>query len=985
LACPTGSTSITNLPAIAGANFQVFGMNQSGQLTGFFSVLDIHPAEAFFYSNGNLTDLGTLGGSTSEGHSINALGQIVGSSHLSGDTSSHAFFLTNGGPLQDLGTLGGLSSTATAINDNGVIIGDSDVAGGGTGAFIVTNGVMASIGNLGSNYSSAAALNNNGLVVGQSGVASGGTNAFVYFNGVLSNLGTLGADYSAAFEVNDAGEIVGESAVNSTDVHGFVYMNGTMTDVGTLGGTSSSAFLVNSAGLAAGVASTTGDAELHGFVYSNATMTDLGTLGIGTISVPNAINSKGQIVGVSFIDSTNEHAFLWENGTLTDLNTLLPANSGWELIQAFYLNDAGRVVGVGNHDGVSAWFIMDLGGTANNPPIAVAGPDQTVDCAAQANLDGSGSSDPDNDPLTYEWSANGSVLGTTAKLSVSLPIGKNVVTLKVTDTCGLSSTATLTVTVVDTAPPTGSCPAPVTVAADSNCQAVVPNFASQVIASDNCTPAASLVITQDPAPGTLVGAGQHQINIKVTDSSGNSSGCSVAFAVLDATLPVITGMPAPFTLSVGSGCQAQVPNVLGSVTATDSCTPANLLGKSQNPAAGTLIGVGTYQMTITVTDGSGNSTVSTVSFNVVDKTAPSILAGLNPRTVSTDATGQGTVPNVLADLLVTDNCTSADKLVKGQSPVAGTKLLVGSFIIVVMVSDEAGNSTSANVGLNVIDATPPSIVAGLDPRTVSTDANCQGSVPNVLADLVATDNATPANQLLKSQSPGAGTQVPAGPSIIVVTVTDAAGNSTSANVGLNVVDTTAPSILAGLDPRTVSTDTNCQGTVPNVLADLLVTDNCTPANQLVMSQSPAAGTKVPTGLSVIVVNVTDAAGNTNSATIALNVADTTAPVIQSLSVSPNVLSPPNHQLVPVTVSAYVTDNCDPAPVTKIVSIATNDGYSPNDVQITGNLTALLAANKSSSGGNRVYTITVQATDASGNSSTAQVTVTVPKSNGSSGS
>jgi hypothetical protein len=133
----------------------------------------------------------------------------------------------------------------------------------------------------------------------------------------------------------------------------------------------------------------------------------------------------------------------------------------------------------------------------------------------------------------------------------------------------------------------------------------------------------------------------------------------------------------------------------------------------------------------------------------------------------------------------------------------------------------------------------------------------------------------------------------------------------------------------------------------------------------------------------VTTTVTDASGNTGTFVVLLIVSDTTAPVIQTLSVSPNVLSPPNHQLVPVTVSAVVTDTCDAAPVAKIVSITTNDGTSPGDITITGNLTAVLAASKTSSGGSRVYTITVQATDASTNSSTAQVTVTVPKSSGSS--
>ena len=50
------------------------------------------------------------------------------------------------------------------------------------------------------------------------------------------------------------------------------------------------------------------------------------------------------------------------------------------------------------------------------------------------------------------------------------------------------------------------------------------------------------------------------------------------------------------------------------------------------------------------------------------------------------------------------------------------------------------------------------------------------------------------------------------------------------------------------------------------------------------------------------------------------------------------------------------------------------------MQITGDLSALLAANKGPNGNTRLYTLTVQCTDVSGNISTATVTVAVSHSN-----
>jgi hypothetical protein len=138
---------------------------------------------------------------------------------------------------------------------------------------------------------------------------------------------------------------------------------------------------------------------------------------------------------------------------------------------------------------------------------------------------------------------------------------------------------------------------------------------------------------------------------------------------------------------------------------------------------------------------------------------------------------------------------------------------------------------------------------------------------------------------------------------------------------------------------------------------------------------------LPVGQYVVTVTATDASGNSASAALSLSVADTTPPVVQALTVSPDVLSPPNHQLVCVTVTPVVSDNCDTTPVTKIINITCTEPTAPGDIQITGNLTATLAASKNSSGSARVYTLIVQTTDASGNGSSASVMVTVPKSNG----
>lgn len=93
----------------------------------------------------------------------------------------------------------------------------------------------------------------------------------------------------------------------------------------------------------------------------------------------------------------------------------------------------------------------------NQPPIAVANTlPATVQASGQTatvNLDGTGSSDPNNDPLTYSWTDNGQVIATTAQASVQLAIGTHSIVLTVNDgKGGTASTAAQTVMVIPEQP-----------------------------------------------------------------------------------------------------------------------------------------------------------------------------------------------------------------------------------------------------------------------------------------------------------------------------------------------------------------------------------------------------------------------------------------------------------------------------------------------------------------------------------------------------
>ena len=101
-----------------------------------------------------------------------------------------------------------------------------------------------------------------------------------------------------------------------------------------------------------------------------------------------------------------------------------------------------------------------LGGQpTNQPPVADAGPNQTVgdgNCNGQelVTLDGSGSFDPDGDPLSFTWTEppGGSVIATGAQPSVSFATGIHTIGLTVEDPFGSSDSDTVVIEVIACTP-----------------------------------------------------------------------------------------------------------------------------------------------------------------------------------------------------------------------------------------------------------------------------------------------------------------------------------------------------------------------------------------------------------------------------------------------------------------------------------------------------------------------------------------------------
>ncbi len=193
------SVQISDLGTLGGFGANVTGVNASLEVAGTEYVSGSDDRAFLLDANGVNHDLGILtGGTASFATSLNSDGQVVGYSGNSlggiGSLSPEAF-LYSAGQMTGLGTLGGVGSEAEGINDAGQVVGWANTTSGGQDAFLYSGGKMTDLGGLeNSNFSVANAINDQGQMVGYSSVGGQGSlahHAFLYSDGEMTDLGTL--------------------------------------------------------------------------------------------------------------------------------------------------------------------------------------------------------------------------------------------------------------------------------------------------------------------------------------------------------------------------------------------------------------------------------------------------------------------------------------------------------------------------------------------------------------------------------------------------------------------------------------------------------------------------------------------------------------------------------------------------------------------------------------------------------------------------
>ncbi len=301
-----------------------------------------------------ITDLGTLGGPTSEADAISQSGIIAGGAEVP-ERGDHPFIYQGSGPMRDIGLLDpveGAVGHATSVNSAGQVVGQSDspLPGSNGHAFFYSgSGSLIDLGTLGGAASIANGINDKSQIVGGAETASGAWDGALWtVSGTTVTTVDLGQ--FAAGAINNLGQIAG---VCQQTGHGGVYSisSGSITDIGTLGGALCQPTAISDSGYVVGFAET--PTSGYAFLYSLHTgvLTNLGNpASMAWGSVATGVNDQGQVVGGYNLDASGAQSvpFIYtQAGGMQNLNNLIDPSSGWTIYDAAGINDAGEIVGSG--------------------------------------------------------------------------------------------------------------------------------------------------------------------------------------------------------------------------------------------------------------------------------------------------------------------------------------------------------------------------------------------------------------------------------------------------------------------------------------------------------------------------------------------------------------------------------------------------------------------------------------------------------------
>jgi gliding motility-associated-like protein len=515
----------------------------------------------------------------------------------------------------------------------------------------------------------------------------------------------------------------------------------------------------------------------------------------------------------------------------------------------------------------------------------------------------------------------------TANIDSLNAVGNYPVTLFVTDASGNVDSCTTIITVIDVNPPVTICN-DTTIYLDGSGNASITPSMIDGGSYDNGA-IASIAASQLDFDCSHIGTNAD--TLFVTDDGGNTSYCVATVTVLDTIAPA--AICQDITVALNASGIAVLTGVMFNNSTTDNCGTGTITYTVDiaNPDS-----VGTYAVVLTATDASGNSSTCSSTLTVIDTIAPAAIC--QDTTIYLDASGNASITPDMIDGGSTDNGTIANI---SASQLAFDCSNIGANSDTLFVTDQGGNTSFCVATVTVLDTIAPTVIC--QGVSVELDATGTAVITPIMLDNGSTDNCG-TGTLTYSTSDSTFTDV--GGFTVVLTVTDASGNSSTCTTTVTVNDTIAP--VAVCQPDTIYLDASGNASIVATDINGGSTDNdiivSYTASQMAFDCSNIGG-------NTVTLVVTDAGGNTDSCQTTVTVLDTIAPTIVCQSITIGLDSTGTAVIIATDIDGGTTDNCGTGTLT----------YTASD-------TSFAAVGS--------YTVTLTVTDASGNTSNCAATVLV---------
>jgi gliding motility-associated-like protein len=276
--------------------------------------------------------------------------------------------------------------------------------------------------------------------------------------------------------------------------------------------------------------------------------------------------------------------------------------------------------------------------------------------------------------------------------------------------------------------------------------------------------------------------------------------------------------------------------------------------------------LGANTVTLTATDGSGNTHSATATVTVVDNIDPTITAP-SAVTVNVDA---GACSTALTNVTLGTPTTSDNCSVAGTTNDAPTSFPLGNTTVTWTVTDGSGNTATSTQVVTVVDNIDPTITAP-SAVTVNVDA---GACSTALANVTLGTPTTSDNCSVAGTTNDAPTSFPLGNTTVTWTVTDGSGNTATSTQVVTVVDNIDPVLSC---PSNMVVYGAADSTLTSVSwTAATATDNCTIDT---VYSDVQIGAFLPLGSTTVTYVAVDGSGNTDTCSFNISVLDTVSPVI----------------------------------------------------------------------------------------------------------